>query len=184
MWDSLRMAMTQAQLRAKRVLNAHKGEILKLDIGCGDNKMDDHIGIDYVKYPQVDIVHDLTKFPWPFPDKTFTLLSSSHFLEHIPRENGVFIKVMNECWRILKDNGQFRIAVPFGGSMLYYSDPTHINPIVPQTFHYFDPLAPMKTFHVYKPKPWKIESMFWAPDGIIEALLSKRREDPSYGKRQ
>ena len=169
--------------QVKRVLASHKGEILKLDIGCGDNKMDDHWGMDYKKFPGVDIVHDARVFPWPFPDETFTLLSSSHFLEHIPRDDGVFIEVMNECWRILKPGGHFRIAVPYGGSTLYYGDPTHINPIVPQTFHYFDPLAQMKTYHVYKPKPWKIEQLFWQPEGTIECLLSKRREDPSYGKR-
>lgn len=173
----------QVPPNVRRLLASKKGEILKLDIGCGDNKMEGHIGIDYVKYPPVDIVHDLRKIPWPFADKTFTLLSASHVLEHIPREDGVFIRFMDECWRILKDDGQFRIAVPYGGSTMYFADPTHINPIVPQTFHYFDPLAPLQTYHVYKPKPWKIEQLYWHPDGIIECLLVKRREDPSYGKR-
>jgi SAM-dependent methyltransferase len=171
------------RLSVESLLKLHKGEILKLDIGCGDNKMDDHIGMDNVDCPCVDVLHDMTNFPWPFPKETFTLLSSHHVLEHIPRENGVFIQVMNECWRILKFDGQFRIAVPYGGSTMYFADPTHINPIVPQTFHYFDPLAPMQTYHVYKPKPWAIQQLFWAPDGNIECLLTKRRLDPSYGKR-
>jgi SAM-dependent methyltransferase len=169
--------------KVKQLLALHKGEILKLDIGCGDNKLEGHIGLDFKQFPGVDVVHDMRVFPWPFPDETFTLISASHVLEHIPRENGVFIDVMNEIWRVLKKDGQFRIAVPYGGSTLYYGDPTHINPIVPQTFHYFDPLASMKTFHVYKPKPWAITQMFWQPEGTIECLLTKRREDPSYGKR-
>jgi SAM-dependent methyltransferase len=169
--------------KVKRILAQHRGEVLKLDIGCGENKMEDHIGMDYKPFAGVDLVHDARETPWPWPDETFTLLSSSHFLEHIPREDGVFIDVMNECWRILKKGGQFRIAVPYGGSTMYFADPTHINPIVPQTFHYFDPLAPLQTYHVYKPKPWKIDQMYWAPDGTIECLLSKRRPDPSYGKR-
>lgn len=158
-------------------------EILRLDIGCGENKMEGHVGMDFKPFKGVDVVHDARKTPWPFADETFTLLSASHFLEHIPREDGAFIDVMNECWRVLKFEGQFRIAVPYGGSTMYFADPTHVNPIVPQTFHYFDPLAPLKTYHVYKPKPWKIEQLYWSPDGIIECLLSKRREDPSYGKR-
>ncbi len=170
--------------KVKKLLALHRGEILKLDVGCGNNRMDDHIGMDSVPGPNVDVVHDMRIFPWPFPDNTFTLLSSHHVLEHIPREDGVFISVLNECWRILKFDGQFRIAVPYGGSTMYYADPTHINPIVPQTFHYFDPLAPMQTYHVYKPSPWKIEQLFWAPDGNIECLLTKRRPDPSYGKRK
>ena len=145
--------------------------------------MEDHIGIDFVKYPGVDVVHDLREFPLPFPDETFTLISASHVLEHIPREDGVFISLMNDLWRILKKGGQFRFVVPYGGSTLYYADPTHINPIVPQTIHYFDPFASMRTYHVYKPKPWKTEQMYWQPEGTIECLLSKRVPDPSYGKR-
>lgn len=143
--------------------------------------MEDHIGIDILPAKGVDVVHDLRTFPWPFPDGTFTLLSSSHVLEHITREDRTFIRFMDECWRILKPDGQFRVATPYGGSTLFWADPTHVNGIVPQTFHYFDPLAPMQTYHVYRPKPWKIEQLFWSPDGVIECLLSKRREDQSYG---
>lgn len=168
--------------RVKELLRQRKGEILMLDIGCGRNKIENHVGLDLVKYPGVDIVHDITKTPWPIPDESFTLLSASHVLEHITREGGAFMRVMDEAWRVLKYGGQFRIATPYGGSTLFWADPTHVNGIVPQTFQYFDPLAPLDTYRVYKPKPWKIEQLYWAPDGVIEALLSKRREDPSYGK--
>ncbi len=166
----------------KKVLKAYEKTVLMLDIGCGPNKMEGHIGMDYIGYPGVDVVHDARVFPYPFPDNTFTLISSSHFLEHIPRDNGTFIKVMNELWRILKPDGQFRFAVPYGGSTMYFADPTHINPIVPQTIHYFDPMAPLKTYHVYEPAPWKIATdlLSYSPDGNIECLLIKRRDDVSY----
>ena len=176
------MKKISTSAHVKKVLDAHEKKVLMLDLGCGPNKMQDHIGMDFVKYEGVDIVHDARVFPLPFPDKTFSLLSSSHFLEHIPRDNGTFIKLMNECWRILKDDGQFRIAVPYGGSTMFFADPTHVNPIVPQTFHYFDPLASLKTYHVYEPAPWKIEPslLSYSPDGNIECLLIKRHDDVSY----
>lgn len=175
--------MSSTLAEVKKLLESHKGEILKLDLGCGENKMDDHIGMDFVNYKGADVLHDAKVFPYPFPDDTFTLLSSSHFLEHITREDMTFVKVMNECWRILKPGCQFRIAVPYGGSTMFWADPTHVNGIVPQTFHYFDPLAPLKTYHVYRPKPWKIEQLYWNPDGNIECLLTKRREDKSYARK-
>lgn len=175
--------MKSRRVPIKKLLKSRTSVNLKLDIGCGENKQDGHIGMDYKPFKGVDVVHDSRKFPWPFADKTFTLLSASQVLQYIPREDGVFIDFMNECWRILKDGGQFRIAVPFAGSTAYWSDPMNINGIVPQTFHYFDPLAPLNAYRIYKPKPWKIEALYWAPDGNIECLLSKRREDPSYGKR-
>jgi len=41
---------------------------MKLDIGCGSKKTKGSIGLDIVKHKNVDIVHDLTKFPYPIKD--------------------------------------------------------------------------------------------------------------------
>lgn len=65
-----------------------KYPIPKLDIGCGQNKNKDFIGMDYVDYPGVDIVHDVEVFPWPIPDNTFQLAVSSHVLEHLNPHSG------------------------------------------------------------------------------------------------
>ncbi len=157
-------------------------KILKLDIGCGENKEKGWIGIDIRPLPGVDFVHDIENLPLPFKDETFTLLSASHVLEHINPHKFGFIKFMDECWRILKHDGQFRIATPMGGSMHFLADPTHINPIVPHTFHYFDPMQVTGLYKQYRPKPWAIQQIFWNPDGNIECLLSKRREDISFLK--
>ena len=40
----------------------------KLDLGCGRSKKAGFIGLDCLVLPGVDIVHDLTKFPYPFED--------------------------------------------------------------------------------------------------------------------
>ncbi|MGH7239859.1 MAG: class I SAM-dependent methyltransferase [Candidatus Saccharimonadales bacterium] len=167
-----------------KLLKAHEGEVLKLDIGCGYNKNDDResgwLGLDKIPYRGVDIVWDIEKQPFPIPAETFTLLSSSHCLEHIdPRDNGM-VRLMDECWRILKYDGQFRIAAPMAGSLGYWGDPTHLNHLVPRTFTYFDPLHPADTYQVYEPKPWKILNMSWNPEGNMEILLAKRRDDRSY----
>lgn len=165
-----------------RILASRKNEIIKIDLGCGEHKPEGFIGMDVRKLPGVDVVHDMEKTPWPFPDGCATLLSASHVVEHIdPRAFG-FIKFMDEAWRVLKPEGQFRIATPYAGSTGYWSDPTHVNPCTHHTFHYFDPLQPTGLYKEYKPKPWKIEQLYWSPDGNMEVLLSKRREDPSYKK--
>jgi SAM-dependent methyltransferase len=164
----------------KKLFNKHKGEILKLDIGCGPWKQDGWIGLDIKNYKGVDVIHDAETYPFPFPDKSFTLLSASHFIEHINPHKFGFVNFMNECWRLLKYDGQFRIATPYGGSTHYLADPTHINPIVPHTFHYFDPFQLTKLYDVYEPAPWKISQLFWSPEGNIECLLVKIRDDISY----
>lgn len=166
--------------KVKKLLEFKKGEIIQVDIGCGRNKAEDFIGMDMRDVPGVDIVHNLEETPWPFPTESVTLLSASHVLEHINPLNQGFIKVMDEAWRVLKYGGQFRIAVPYGGSAGYFADPTHVNPIVSHTWHYFDPMQATKLYGEYEPCPWAILNLYWAPDGNMEVLLSKRRDDIAY----
>lgn len=67
-----------------------------LDIGCGNNKMKGAIGIDRVALPEVDIVHDLNSFPYPFEDNTFDEIYAAHIVEHLDS----IIRVMEELHRI------------------------------------------------------------------------------------
>lgn len=174
------MAKKTTLQEVKKLLKAHEKEIIKLDIGCGANKEVGFIGMDIRDLPGVDIVHDIEEFPFPIPDQSFTLLSAAHVIEHIdPRKFG-FIKFMDECWRVLKYDGQFRLSTPYGGSTHYLADPTHINPVIPHTFHYFDPMQMTKLYGQYEPAPWSIQQLYWSPDGNIEVLLSKRRDDISF----
>lgn len=164
-----------------------------MDIGCGRNKQPGFVGIDYVKLPGVDIVHDLEKFPWPLPDESVLTAVCTHVIEHINPQGGTFLKFMDEIWRVLKYGGQCAFVTPHGASRGYIQDPTHCNPCNQVTFTYFDPLdntyfqefpednSPYKRYYdIYKPKPWKIEKIYWTPTGNIECLMSKRRIDKSY----
>ena len=154
---------------------------IKLDIGCGANKQPGFVGLDYRKLPGVDIVQDVEKFPWPLPDQCANLAVASHLVEHIDPHGGVFLRFMDEVWRILKYGGQFMIATPYAGSHGYFQDPTHCNPCNEATWAYFDPLeAGGILYGIYKPKPWKIDINTWHVNGNMEIVLSKRKEDPSY----
>lgn len=160
-----------------------KNEVFKLDIRCGDKKEIGFIGIDPRNLPGVDIVWDIEKFPWPIADGVVDLASAAHVVQYLNPLNHGMINFMDEVWRILKYGGQMRLSTVYAGSTAFFSDPEAVNPCTAHTFYYFDPLAPSGLYRKYKPKPWKIESgPFWNPDGIMEVLLSKRREDPSYLK--
>lgn len=56
---------------------------IRLDIGCGKNKQKGFVGMDFRPDEEVDIVQDLTKFPWSLPDESVSLATASHVLEHI-----------------------------------------------------------------------------------------------------
>lgn len=58
-------------------------------------------------------------------------------LEHIdPKKLG---GVMDEVWKLLKDDGQFFIEVPLAGTPADFSDPTHVGHFTEATFDYFRP---------------------------------------------
>ncbi len=164
----------------KEILKAKTG--IMLDIGGGEYPQPGFVNIDMLDIPGVDIVWDLEITPWPLPDKCVTKAIASHVLEHINPHKGVFINVMNEIWRVMKPNGQFAFVVPHAESMGYMQDPTHCNQINEATMDYFDPLQPSDLYTFYRPKPWKIEQQYMQRGGVLEVLLSKRTEDPSYGK--
>jgi len=98
----------------------------------------------------------------------------------------IFLRMMDEIWRIMKPQGQLVISTPHGENKGYAQDPTHVNMIVPATMAYFDPLVGTPLYAVYEPAPWKIVKLYYDLNGNIECALEKRQDDPSYhvdGKR-
>ncbi len=165
-------------------LRGRKDEIIKLDLNGSLNSQHGFINIDYVDAKNVDIVFDLQKYPWPLPKEVATLVMAGGVIGHINKENFGFIRFMDEIWKVLKIDGQLLISTPYGGSAGFWADPTNVNGCTEHTWNYFDPLSPTGLYKRYKPKPWKIEpnKLFFQPDGNMEILLTKRREDPSYLK--
>ncbi len=116
---------------------------------------------------------DGRKKKFPLKDNSVTLLSSANLVEKINPADKGFIKFMDECWRVLKIDGQFRIITPYAGSMGFWADPTNVNGCNAQTWFYFDPTSKTGLYNAYKPRPWKINQCFFQSDGNMEVLLSK-----------
>ena len=120
-------------------------KLVKVNLACGQTKEEGWIGVDYVKAKGVDIVHDLTKYPWPFKDNSVDEVFVSHYIEHIPYDvkykgkviDGL-IAFMNELYRILKPGGKAMIIAPWYNSVRCWQDPTHRRAISDATFLYFN----------------------------------------------
>lgn len=93
----------------------------------------------------------------------------------------LFMRFMDEVWRVLKPGGQLMAAFPFAGSPGFWQDPTHVNGITHHTLAYFDPLeAGGYLYKIYKPKPWAIKLSGFQVQGNMEVVLEKRLMDKSY----
>lgn len=116
---------------------------LKLNLACGQTKLDGYVGVDVASGEHVDVVHDLLTFPWPFEESSVSHAYASHFLEHIPHQIGGtaqdgFFAFFDELWRVMEPEGEAHFVVPYGIGNRGMQDPTHTRYIVPDTFYYLD----------------------------------------------
>jgi len=107
-------------------------KLVRLDLACGQRKQPGYVGVDCVKMPGVDIVHDLNRYPWPFDNGSVDEIFISHYLEHV----GDLVKFMNEIYRILKIGGKAKIIAPYYNSIRCWQDPTHTQAISENSFFY------------------------------------------------
>lgn len=152
-----------AKKQTKKVIEVQEPKPLRLDLGCGQNCKigDDGVkftGVDYVKCDGVDIVHDLTKFPYPFEDNSVDEVFTSHFLEHLDGEQR--IRFFSEMYRILKPDGKMTHVHPYYKSVRAIQDPTHkFPPISENSYLYWDKnwRAANKLDHYKMPKELDFE---------------------------
>jgi SAM-dependent methyltransferase len=107
----------------------------KLNIGCGNDILEGYVNLDIAPLPGVDVVHDITKFPWPFESDSFTEVRLINVLEHLPDT----VKTIEEVWRISKDSARIVIRVPYWNCWQSFADPTHKRLFHQRTFDFFDP---------------------------------------------
>jgi SAM-dependent methyltransferase len=108
---------------------------VKIDIGCGTKKQADHIGVDRIGFPGVDVVMDVGKDRWPWNDGTVDEAYCSHLVEHLkPAER---IHFVNELHRVLKPGGKAQIVAPHWCSCRAYGDLTHEWPPVSEFWFYY-----------------------------------------------
>lgn len=144
---------------AARTENPDDNIDFHLDLGCGRLKKG-RLGIDHFDDPGVDIVMDLDQLyvagygehPWeqtdnpaeglvlvqgrlPFPTGSIKSIITHHAMEHI---GGGFIRLMDECYRVLEPGGIFRVIVPLFPSHSAVADPDHKRYFLIDTFAPFE----------------------------------------------
>lgn len=83
---------------------------MKLNIGCGETKLEGFINIDIEDSTKPDLILDLKKEPFPYPNDSVDQINCLHNLEHI--ELKYWNQVLSEFYRVLKPEGKLLLAYP------------------------------------------------------------------------
>lgn len=119
----------------------------KLNLGCGTDIRpagEGWVNLDLAPLKGVDMVHDLTRLPWPFKDGEFVHVLCSHVLEHVPerlpgRDGDGLLLVLEEVHRVLAPRGTLEAALPVWHDERYWTDPTHRRVIPVEMWRYLEP---------------------------------------------
>jgi len=106
----------------------------RLNVGCGHDVRPGWVNLDSAVLPGVDVVHNLSALPWPFPSSSFDEIIMINVLEHLEDT----VRNMEELHRISAPGARLTIRVPYWNSPAAASDPTHKTIFNEETFDFFD----------------------------------------------
>ena len=108
---------------------------MKLNLGCGVNKITDYLNVD--KFGEPDLKMDLELTPWQFEDNSVDEILLNHVLEHLGADVNIFFKIIQEMYRVSKHGSKIYINVPHPRHDHFIGDPTHVRIITPELLGLF-----------------------------------------------
>lgn len=128
---------------------------MRLNLGTGQEPKKGWVNHDRTKHsPEIDIAHDLNVLPWPWPDDSAYHIHAVSVFEHLDID---LVQALDECWRIIRPEGELYIKIPVYTSPFIHDDPTHRWQWSDRIFDSFDPDTAYGQEHdYYTDRKWRI----------------------------
>ncbi len=107
---------------------------MKLNIGCGNKKIDGYIGVDKFQCDAADYICDIENDRLPFEDSSVNGIILDNVIEHFYDIS----KVINELVRVSEKGTVIKIITPHFSSLSSWIDPTHIHHLSYFSFDHFE----------------------------------------------
>lgn len=109
---------------------------MKLNLGCGYKKLEGYVNVDKYKTSATDLLCNL-EYLWPWASSTIDEIILEHSLEHMGETVSGFRQIIQEMYRVCKNNAVIKITVPHFRHDNFWHDPTHVRVITPTTMKMF-----------------------------------------------
>jgi hypothetical protein len=129
---------------------------VKLNLGCGFNRIEGFVNVDKSDVCQPDLVMDLEVTPWNVGTSEVDEVVFNHSLEHLGQQADVFLRIIQELYRVCKPGAKIHINVPHPRHDNFIGDPTHVRVVTPQMFTLFS----------------KRENLHWKETGAANSPLA------------
>jgi SAM-dependent methyltransferase len=145
---------------------------VRVNLGCGDQRLPGHIGLDILIRTGTDVICDLN-VSIPLAPSSVEHIRATSILEHIDELE----RLLKEVSRVLSPDGTFYVSVPHWTNPLYYSDYSHRRFFGLATFDYFAEPEDQtyRKVPVYTEIRFQVVStrlIFWSPFRLLHWLMN------------
>ncbi len=114
----------------------------KLNLGCGFMSYVQYVNVDTRRDVDADMIVDLEKTPWPWPDNHAAEVQFERSLEHMGADLKTFEAMMRELYRVCAPGAKVMISAKHPRNDTFINDPSCVRPITPAVLSLFDTQTP------------------------------------------
>ena len=102
---------------------------LRLNLGCGGKKLAGYVNVDSQPAANPDVVLDIGREVFPWPDSSIASVQAWHIFEHLSPVP--FFHCLQQIYRVCAPGAKLGVIVPHPRHNVLFNDPTHVHAITP-----------------------------------------------------